>query len=207
MSLINALHKAFQAGGKPARAAGQKKYLRNQFECFGLTSPERRALQKVAVQQHPISDYQSLVDTVHELWKKEERDFHYAGMELWGTYEKLWTTDTLQEFRRCITTHSWWDTVDHLASNCVGKLIQKHPELQKEMNEWIQDDHLWIRRTAIIHQLKYKANTNEEMLFRFCKSTMEEEDFFIRKAIGWALREYSKTSNKPVKEFIESNKE
>uniref|UniRef100_A0A7S4HQA2 Uncharacterized protein n=1 Tax=Vannella robusta TaxID=1487602 RepID=A0A7S4HQA2_9EUKA len=67
MSLINALHKAFQAGGKPARAAGQKKYLRNQFECFGLTSPERRALQKVAVQQHPISDYQSLVDTVHEL--------------------------------------------------------------------------------------------------------------------------------------------
>mmetsp|Transcript_14133 Transcript_14133/g.17850 ORF Transcript_14133/g.17850 Transcript_14133/m.17850 type:complete len:91 (+) Transcript_14133:1252-1524(+) len=75
------------------------------------------------------------------------------------------------------------------------------------MNEWIQDDHLWIRRTAIIHQLKYKANTNEEMLFRFCKSTMEEEDFFIRKAIGWALREYSKTSNKPVKEFIESNKE
>eukprot|EP00339_Tiarina_fusa_P016118 CAMPEP_0117042210 /NCGR_PEP_ID=MMETSP0472-20121206/29411_1 /TAXON_ID=693140 ORGANISM="Tiarina fusus, Strain LIS" /NCGR_SAMPLE_ID=MMETSP0472 /ASSEMBLY_ACC=CAM_ASM_000603 /LENGTH=222 /DNA_ID=CAMNT_0004753393 /DNA_START=45 /DNA_END=713 /DNA_ORIENTATION=+ len=207
MKLIEALGKSFKESGKAARAAGQKKYLRNQFECFGLTSPERRALQKIAVQKHPIKDYQELVDTVHALWSKEERDFHHSGMELWGTYEKMWTTDTLAEFKKCITCNSWWDTVDHLASNCVGKLIQKYPELQKEMSNWIVDDDLWVRRTALLHQLKYKGKTDEELLFSFCEKTMDEKDFFIRKAVGWVLREYSKTSSDSVKQFIEKNRE
>lgn len=204
--LVDGLAKVFEESGKPLRAAGQKKYLRNQFECFGLTSGERRALQKEIVKKYPITEYQELVDTTHEMWMKEERDFHHAAMELWGTYEKMWTVDTLEEFRRCITTKSWWDTVDHLASNCVGKLITTHPELQKEMNSWIVDENLWIRRTAIIHQLKYKEKTNEQMLFDFCVKTCKETDFFIRKAIGWALRQYSKSSPDSVKEFVIKNK-
>lgn len=205
--LIEELESAFSKAGDTTRAAGQKKYLRNQFEFFGLTSPERRNLQKPIFTKHPIKEYQELVDTVHEMWMKEERDFQHSAIQLWIKYEKMWTLDTLEEFRRCITTKSWWDTVDDLASNCVGKLISSHPELQKDMNEWIEDENLWTRRTAIIHQLKYKNKTNEEMLFRFCKDRASENDFFIRKAIGWALRQYAKTKSEQVKEFCAENKE
>jgi len=101
-----------------------------------------------------------------------------------------------------IRTNSWWDTVDTIAPNLVGHLVKTHHELTKLMDQWIEDPYLWIRRAALLHQLRWKEMTDEETLFRYCQKTMHEKDFFIRKAIGWVLREYSKTNPRSVKKFI-----
>lgn len=111
----------------------------------------------------------------------------------------------LETFERMLRQKAWWDTVDLISSKLVGLLLQKFPELVRRMENWIQDDFLWIRRCALIFQLSYKAATDEAMLFRFCMLRMHEEGFFIRKAIGWALRQYSKTNPDAVRRFIAEN--
>jgi 3-methyladenine DNA glycosylase AlkD len=206
MTIINKLESAFRAAANVERAMGQKKYMRNQFEFIGLTSPERRSLQKGVMKQHPIGSIEELIATTEKLWELEERDFAHAGIDLLLFHKSLWTSSTLENFKFFVSTESWWDTVDTLASNCVGSLLQTYPELKPKMRDWITDDCLWVRRVAILHQLKYKTKTDESVLFDFCKQTMHEKDFFIRKAIGWALREYSKTSTEAVRDFIEQNK-
>eukprot|EP01087_Luapelamoeba_hula_P014055 TRINITY_DN4057_c0_g1_i2.p1 TRINITY_DN4057_c0_g1~~TRINITY_DN4057_c0_g1_i2.p1 ORF type:complete len:122 (+),score=10.59 TRINITY_DN4057_c0_g1_i2:413-778(+) len=104
-----------------------------------------------------------------------------------------------------IRNKSWWDTVDIIASNLVGSLVTQFPQLSATMDNWISDEHLWVRRTALIHQLKYKAATNTDRLYSYIGQLMHEQDFFIRKAIGWALREYSKTDPDSVRDFIAAN--
>jgi 3-methyladenine DNA glycosylase AlkD len=206
-TLIAAVEGALRGAASPSKAVGMKKYMRDQFEYLGLAAPERRALQKEAMKVHKVESLKELCDTVHHLWSLEEREFQYVAMEMWTQYHNLWTPSVLEDFRQCILSKSWWDTIDYLAPTCVGKLIQKFPEVQVEMDKWSADEDLWIKRSAVLHQLKYKEGTNEEMLFRHCHSMMGEEDFFIRKSIGWALREFSKTNPEAVRIFIEENRE
>jgi 3-methyladenine DNA glycosylase AlkD len=111
----------------------------------------------------------------------------------------------LQTYANMIRMKSWWDTVDDIAANLVGMLLLDHPELVQAMDDWIQDEFLWIRRTALIFQLKYKQQTDCTRLFGYCTTVMHERDFFIRKAIGWALRQYSKTDPIAVKQFIQTH--
>jgi 3-methyladenine DNA glycosylase AlkD len=111
----------------------------------------------------------------------------------------------LEIFEYLIRTKSWWDTVDDIAANLVGPLLSDYPELIKVMDSWIQDENIWIRRTALIFQLKWKKQTDTNRLFTYCGQVMHERDFFIRKAIGWALRQYSKTDPVAVKQFIQDN--
>jgi 3-methyladenine DNA glycosylase AlkD len=103
--------------------------------------------------------------------------------------------------RWCVTHKSWWDTVDALAHS-VGALVLRHPELQDEMDVWIADDDLWVARVAIIHQLGAKQATDTDRLFGYCTTRASHPDFFIRKAIGWALREYSKTDPDAVRQYV-----
>jgi 3-methyladenine DNA glycosylase AlkD len=106
-------------------------------------------------------------------------------------------------FESLITTKSWWDTVDYLASHTMGDHLARHPELIPEYTErWITSDDLWLRRTAILYQLRYKQKTDAGRLFEYISRCKDEKEFFIRKAIGWALREYSKTDEQSVREFV-----
>lgn len=105
-----------------------------------------------------------------------------------------------------ITTKSWWDTVDALATKSVGAVAKKYPETIPETIEgWAYGEHLWLRRTAILFQLKYKAETDEELLYRYIEQNADSKEFFIQKAIGWVLREYSKTDPDSVRNFIETH--
>jgi 3-methyladenine DNA glycosylase AlkD len=106
---------------------------------------------------------------------------------------------------RLITTKSWWDSVDSIAP-LVGELARKYPELVEEnINHWSKHDNYWLRRASILFQLKYKDETNEALLYDYMVKNADSKEFFIQKAIGWALREYSKTNPKSVKAFIEGN--
>jgi 3-methyladenine DNA glycosylase AlkD len=111
----------------------------------------------------------------------------------------------LELLQELITSKSWWDTVDPLASSFVGTLASRYPELIPQIDQWAADANMWLRRTAILFQLKFKENTDEERLYTNIQFNAERKEFFIQKAMGWALREYSKTNPESVRVFIERN--
>ncbi|PFX20024.1 hypothetical protein AWC38_SpisGene15540 [Stylophora pistillata] len=172
-----------------------KKYLRDKFEIFGLSSPLRKSVCKELLKEKLNPD--DTKEFVLFLWTKPEREFQYfaidyleKNLESSADFE-----ETIQCLKDLITSKSWWDTVDALASKMVGGLVKQHRDLGKVvMEEWINHENMWLRRTAILHQLSFKEETDEEMLFRFCSLRASEEEFFIRKAIGWALRHHSSGS-------------
>jgi len=205
-ALCTALVEAFSSNGDAAVAKGMAKYLRDQFVCVGLKKPERTPLQKAAFASHPVDSEAELIEVVRALWRQPGREYLYAAMDLCGSKHKLWSAGMFPVLEEMVVTHSWWDTVDCLAG-MVGLLLTKFPELKPKMTAWIDDDYMWKRCVAIIHQLKYKDNTDESKLFGFCKRRMHEKEFFIQKAIGWALRQYSRTSKKAVRKFLDENEE
>jgi 3-methyladenine DNA glycosylase AlkD len=122
-----------------------------------------------------------------------------------GKFIKKFPRDAIQFLEKLLTTKSWWDSVDSIAP-LAGEMARKYPELIDEtMNHWSVDDNFWLRRSAILFQLKYKQQTNEDLLYDYIVKNADSKEFFIQKAIGWALREYSKTNPESVKAFIEGN--
>lgn len=144
---------------------------------------------------------------IEELWEKDEREYQYTALVyIEKSLNKLQKSD-LPFMEMLITTKSWWDTVDAIAPKAVGKIAEKFPEVVEEtMNGWAVSENMWLRRAALLFQLKYKQNTNEELLYHYIVQNADSKEFFIRKAIGWALREYSKTNPASVKQFIEGTR-
>ncbi|HEX4839435.1 MAG TPA: DNA alkylation repair protein [Rhabdochlamydiaceae bacterium] len=200
--MIHDLEKLFKDAANPELASRQSAYMRNLFPFLGITKPQRELLEKGIFKTTNIQDLASLEKLLLKLWKQDHREFHYTALCLAQRHRKLLTPKILPTLEKMIRTNSWWDTVDTLAPNLVGHLVKTHPELAKLMDQWIEDPYLWIRRAALLHQLRWKEMTDEEILFKYCQKTMHEKEFFIRKAIGWVLREYSKTNPRSVKKFI-----
>ena len=203
--LLQALETVFITAGNPEIAAGQAAYMRYYTSHLGIQKPLRARLEKECFKRHPLSSERELIEILTSLWDKKEREYHYTAMVLAYNYRKIWSPSILDTFEQMIRTKSWWDTVDTTASKLVGHLLLQYPELQKIMDRWIDDSNKWIRRTALIYQLGYKKETDTQKLFSYCKKTLDEEDFFIRKAIGWALRQYSKTNPEEVRNFIDAH--
>ena len=195
----------FQQYSNPEKAKHETAYMRNKFPFFGLGAANLRLCLKETIKKHPIKTEKELVKLIHILYEKDQREYQHLACELTRKYYKLCSHSMLDTFKYMITTKSWWDTVDGIAGHLVGLLVKDFPQHKKNMDLWIKSENMWLRRSAIIHQLKYKNNTDEKRLFKYCKLTMHEKEFFIRKAIGWALRQYSKTNPLSVKQFIKEN--
>ena len=186
-------------------ASKQAAYLKNKFVHFGLKTPVRREITKpvaIGLKSYSVDD---ILHFVTICFNQSEREFHHFGVDVLGRYCKKIPKGNLNYIRNCIQTHSWWDTVDFLAAKVLAAYLNNYPEEIIEMDKWILDDDMWIRRSAILFQLKYKQNLNEELLFKYCKLTMHEKEFFIKKAIGWTLREHAKTNKKAVEIFVKEN--
>lgn len=171
-----------------------------------LTKPQRTQVERVIFKEIPIHNEEELIENLLLLWRKEEREFQYAALVLARKYKKLHTPAFLSTLEIMIREKSWWDTVDDIAANLLGSLLKTFPEHIAVMDRWIVDSNLWIRRSALLHQLKWKKETNHRRLYAYCEKLMAEKDFFIRKAIGWVLREYSKTNPDSVRDFINKNR-
>ncbi|MEO8539640.1 MAG: DNA alkylation repair protein [bacterium] len=200
--LTNSLRARFEAARDPERAAAMAAYMRDQFAFLGIPNPARVQLEKLALKGIPAFDEASLATTVRDLWALDEREYQYCAVAILSANAKLLTPAALPLVRELVTTKSWWDTVDALASHVVGTIVANYPSLASEMDAWVLDPNLWVVRTAILHQLRYKARTDSARLFSYCELQAGHPDFFIRKAIGWALREYSKTDADAVRAFV-----
>jgi 3-methyladenine DNA glycosylase AlkD len=173
-------------------------YLRDQFPCLGITLPRLRAILRDLAQPGP----EEALSWAHACWQLPEREFQYAGLfSLQSAAPRLPPT-SLAELRWLITTKSWWDTVDGLATHVVGRLVLDHRELASEMDTWVRDADIWVARTAILHQERWKSRTDADRLFSYCELRAGDREFFIRKAIGWALRSYAATDPAAVERFV-----
>ena len=178
--------------------------MKNNFPFLGIQTPIRSALQKPFL-QNLKSEKEIDWDLVHRLWNEKEREFQYVAIDYLIAKKKQLTPTDLNLIKQLISTKSWWDSVDLLASHLVGFIFQHFPEAQEEILQWATSENLWLRRTSIICQLKSKSNTNTAFLTQTITSNLNSNEFFINKAIGWALREYSKSDPKWVSEFIEKH--
>jgi 3-methyladenine DNA glycosylase AlkD len=193
---------AFEPARDPAAAKGMAQYMRDQFPFLGIATPARRTLQRDALAGWQ-PDRDELLRGARALWRRAEREYQYAACDVLVRDSLLLTTDDLAVIGELITTKSWWDTVDALATNVVGRIVQRdRVHGDPVMDDWIVAKDLWLARTAILHQNRWKTETDERRLFSFCLARAADKDFFARKAIGWALREYSKTSPDAVRTFV-----
>lgn len=190
------------AAADPERAEQMAAYMRHKFPFFGVQAKPSTAIQRSLIAVHGAPSRHDLLTFAQLCWDEPEREFHYAAAKFLRRYARLLTADDLPLIRQLIETHSWWDTVDELANHVVGSLVMASPELTQQMDVWSVDPNMWVARTAIIHQLRFKESTDVERLFGYCRAQFGHTDFFIRKAIGWALRQYARTDPDAVRDFV-----
>lgn len=197
-----------QTHRNPEKAVPMAKYMKNWFPFLGLPRPAYEVLVKpIATQVKGRVDEKWLEQACLSLWQLPEREFQYVALTLLkGNLEAL-TPTSLPLMQQLVQRKSWWDTVDTIASHPVGSLISRFPALKTEMDVWNHHPNLWVRRTSLLHQLGYKAHTDAQRLFRYCLDNATDQEFFIRKAIGWALREYAKTNPQAVYNFVDNHRD
>ena len=203
ITYIQPLLDAFRAHADPAQAAPMARYMRDQFPFFGLKAPQRRALERAFVADHGLPPVEQAADVVRALWAQPERECQYAAQSLLYRLRRQLPADSDTLLAELVTTKSWWDTVDMLAGRNVAAHFQRFPGVgAAAVSRWRRSDNFWLRRTTLLYQLHYKEKTDVELLWRLIEENAADSEFFIRKAIGWALREYSKTDAAAVVDFV-----
>lgn len=182
------------------------KYMRNYFPFLGIKTPERRLLFKTMTTEMELPLYEKMQKEVWDLFQLEEREYHYIAIELLAKYKQQLTVNDLSFCNRLIETKSWWDSVDSIAPKIVGDIVLANRlEGEAVMVEWAKSSNMWTNRASILHQLKYKDKTNEELLFATIERHAGSKEFFLQKSIGWVLREYAKTRPQVIQEFVGSH--
>jgi 3-methyladenine DNA glycosylase AlkD len=188
--------------GDPQRAADMARYMKTDMPFYGVTNPERNKVYREMRRRYPISSRAEYVAAVEALWARPHREEKYSAIGLAVDYPEYITIGSIPLYRRMIVEGAWWDFVDDIAIRLVGRvLLDDRARMHPKLDRWIDDPHLWIRRTAILSQIKHKERTDRDQLFGYCLRRADEKEFFIRKAIGWALREYAKTAPDAVRRF------
>ncbi len=202
------MRKLLRESGIELYAVQMQAYMKSEMPYHGVKSPGQKQIFRKAIKQHKITAYAEYIQVIEQLWDAEYREERYLAISVARTYGGYQTIEALTTFEMMIRTGEWWDYIDVIAAHLIGSLLSKYSEnMRAILKRWISDENIWIRRSAILSQLRFKESTDAVMLFDFCNSCLHEKSFWIRKAIGWALREYSKTNPDSVRQFIDSNRE
>ncbi len=198
---------AFQEQGDPSTAEGQMKYMRNQFEYYGLKAQAWMGLSKAFFKEVGMFQGENLKTFLQLCYEDEYREIQYMGTEMLQRRTKKEGEDLILLLEELVLTKSWWDTVDWLAK-LIGIHFQKHPYLRYPYCEkWIESDNIWLQRTAIICHRFDKAKTDVDFLFKMILRRADSNEFFVQKGAGWALRDLSKVYPEKVTSFIEAHPE
>lgn len=203
-SFVQALDSGLRELSNPAKVPQMEAYMKNLFPYVGVMTTERRLLFKALAESFQLKKAPLNADLVLTLWERKEREFAYVAMDYIALFEKKLNASHLNLIQQLIITKSWWDTVDYLASHALGNIFKNNPELiPSSITSWVNSDNIWLNRSAILFQLNYKKNTDEELLYHCIKQLKDKKEFFIQKAIGWALRNYSRTNADWVRQTTE----
>ena len=204
MSFIKELSEEFKANANPANSKPMEAYMKGHFTYYGIKTDLRRKLFKATWDRHKTEVAENPREIALELYEKTEREYHYCSIEiLIKELKKKFKKEDIKLIEKLIITHSWWDSVDVIAKYLLGEYLKQYPkEISNIIGQFSNSENMWLNRSAILFQLGYKKDTNREILFSESLKHSESKEFFIQKAIGWALREYGKSNPEAVKNFV-----
>ena len=192
----------------PKRASEMAAYMKTDMPFYGVAKPQRTPVYRELIARFVVREPQTYEALVSALWSEPHRETKYLAIAVARRWSAFHSIAHMPLYRRLIVEGAWWDFVDDVASNLVGDILRSRPlAAWPVIDRWIDDEDMWLRRTALICQLKSKGDTDEERLFAFCAARAYETEFFIRKAIGWALRQYAKTAPDAVAGFVADHRE
>ena len=206
--VVTAIREALAGAGDPERAAGQQAYMKSSMPFHGLTSPELRALLRplLADAAYRLPDRAGWEAALRDLWDHAtHREERYAAIALTGhrAYRAWQDPDALPLYAHLVTTGAWWDLVDPVATDRVGPVLLHHrAEVTPKIREWATGQDLWLRRTAILSQLKHRGATDTALLQACVEANLADRSFWVRKAIGWALRQHARTDPDWVRNHV-----
>jgi 3-methyladenine DNA glycosylase AlkD len=201
-ALADAVSAQLLAAAIPADAAPMAAYMKTDMPFFGVKKPLRVPIIR-SMRAMPLASRDEVEAAALELWGRPHREEKYLALDLLTQRKASIVPASLPLYEHLVRDGAWWDLVDTLAIHLIGAVWRsERARVDALSDRWIDDDDLWIRRTAIIAQIRHKAETDEERLFRFCRARMHEQEFFVRKAIGWSLREYGKSAPRAVAAFL-----
>ena len=187
-------------------AKEQKAYMRNQFEFYGIKTPLRREIQKPFLAKSYLPPKTDIEEIIKTLWNKPQREYQFIAQELVFKYTRQFDKNDIALLEFMITHKSWWDTVDYIAVKLIGAYFTRFPEqLDNYIDRWLASGNIWLQRCCLLYQLKSKDKIDTQRLQYIIQKLLGSKEFFINKAIGWVLREYSRTNPKWVRNFTENN--
>ena len=200
---IDYVQGALKEAANPEKAVGMQAYMKTDMPFYGVQKPGRTPILRKVLTDFAPSTRLEYEELVLALWGLPHREEKYIALGVAVKAKAFLVPKSLPLYRRLIVEGAWWDFVDEVATHLVRELVIGYPkETWLSVDSWIEDDDIWLRRAAIICQVGAKEATDADRLFRFCEQRGDETEFFIRKAIGWALREYAKTGPESVARFV-----
>lgn len=200
------MKQSFSNHSDEVKVVQQQAYMRGQFSFYGIQSPQRREIQKPYYDELKpfLADHKK--EIIENLWKQDKRDFQLFAIDLLVTFPKITTKDDFDIYIFMSTHKSWWDTVDITSTKLFGTYLRNNPsEIETAFKALVSSDNMWLRRTSIIFQLLYKEKTDCKKLTKAIMCNVESDEFFLQKAIGWSLRQYAKTNEQWVLDFVSNN--
>jgi 3-methyladenine DNA glycosylase AlkD len=204
LTLCSELDTQFRKQANSLKAEEMSNYMKSKFAFLGLPSPLRKEIQSDWFIKLLDLTGEEKRELVQELWQKEEREFQYTAIDFIKKWKKKeWLEEDLDFLKWLITQKSWWDTVDLIASNYLGNYFLLFPhKLEAAIENWRNSENIWLNRSTLIYQLKYKNQVNFELLKSLVVQFQANKEFFIQKAIGWSLRSYADVYPEKVMEFV-----
>jgi 3-methyladenine DNA glycosylase AlkD len=203
---LHPLINRFEKHADPEYGRKMRAYMKDQFDYLGLPSPLRKELAKDFYKAYGYPKPEEVEAIVTDCWQMPYREYKYFAMELMVKMRKKSGHDAIHLYEGLVVDQSWWDTIDLIAPSLIGYHLEQYPEERKKyIRKWIDSNNIWLQRSCILFQLKYKSKLDPDLLSSIILELKDSKEFFIRKAIGWSLREYSKTNPGFVISFVHSN--
>lgn len=199
---VSELHQFLDSLGDEEYAQAQSKYMMGRFPFFGIRNPDRKRYWNEFQEVHGKLTPDDMFLFVEECMNYAEREIWYIALDSLAKYKKHLKAHHLDFVRDFIVKSAWWDIVDIAINHLVGQICKSYPEIKLTVNDWNEHSNIWLRRASIIYQNTFRLDTDEIALYQNILNRAHEKEFFIRKAIGWALREYSKHRPESVRGFL-----
>ncbi|MCB9034014.1 MAG: DNA alkylation repair protein [Chitinophagales bacterium] len=203
-TLQQSLATALQQAAVTTDIIPMQNYMKNKFAFFGVRSTNRRTIFKTILKTNGLPNEATYQAVVLSMMQHEKREMHYCAIDLVIQCQKKYSaSNDIDYITTMITTNSWWDSVDGIAPNILAYYLKQFPnKIDVVIDNYMKSNNIWLQRSCLLFQLKYKQHTNEQLLFDLCKQLSTSNEFFIQKAIGWSLREYAKTNQQKVYQFV-----
>lgn len=206
-ALIEVVRSELIAAADPAKAGPMAAYMKTDMPFYGVQKAGRTPIMRRLKREFSPQDRDEYEEAVHALWQLPHREEKYLAIGYARSFGAFIDTESMLLYEQIITEGAWWDFVDEVAGQLVGRVLFTERALTEPgIRSWISADDMWLRRTAIICQLKHKTDTDTVLLDAACTANLTDTEFFIRKAIGWSLREYAKTNPDWVKSYVEQHR-